>query len=1142
MSWNITVENEEVVIALSVDQAAATTALLAAARAEAAENAAESARDTAITQAGIATTKAGEAATSASNALDAKNAAESARDTAITQAGIATTKASEALASQEAASISETNGLISEQNAAASAAIALTAQGQAEYAAVQAGTSASVAQQAANDAVAVVTGGTASQTPEAGKIPIANANGKIDAGWIDPVSGIDSQALHRSPNAVTAMFIYDTSKDSDGGAWTEKCQHTSWYNETMQGRWLGQQVNEASARAITGAATNDYYQQTSDGRFYRLNAGSGITEVFRGNKRSFPKIAGIVAEAFNVTIYDLTESGNPMWMVFSMRSVSGTSFTVNNIASLVALNGILAFGTIASNPNSGLLFARLIKDEIFRIGIGVNQGGFGFNVSQRNNEISLPFRNTGGIGNTEIPSLSAMYSQDSLIDPSTGLKEIHLAIVTGSGLRIWRSSRGFIFSSSTTAFTRVSITPSLLIAVRNSSELYYAKNPNSLGASFALSTIPATQDLGFGTSQDIQSLGRSKIIRGINTSQVKPALINIDAFARSINATISDLFNTGYMVGGIRRAYLSQVTVGNISNPETITDRSFNNRSATVFGTLSRTAVATGADLVAFSGFSNSNYLREPYSSELDFGTGEVHLSAWVNIPTNLPIPTALWQKELSKGINTPNPQPSGGAIVSKTGTVITVSGGAYAFLRLAATTSPGILLSDWQAGRKIQISVSTRVNSLSAKLLVVTPDNVVYISSNTTLNTWETTVIEFTSRASTSDFLQIVTGVNNIIEFDLSTLTIKEYTPNIIVSRNYSTGPYFWLYVTQSGTLGAIVNDGTTYREIFTPSVYNLAQWLKVEANYIAGRLALLINGVEVAATTGNPLLTLNNPDAVLTIGNNFELNAPFPGSLALVKLSATVPSAEQSLFMYEQEKQLFRENTKCILPDANTVTDLSYDEVNDQWIAISSENESTWTGLVRNSVKTPSAGAFSRVETRAGFKLMARTTTNIGVDVTKPSYGILRNMLRRAEDAARLTQELGVFEFVGGFTATTVNGNVAITSVANLSYPQSFIGARVSGSGIPANTTIVGVSGTTIFLSAAATASASNVSISFLDFNLPAGFDPTDVKIAGVTMREGATRDYIKLYDGFKQTVRFAVAPSATAWIQIICKKEIQ
>ena len=33
--------------------------------------------------------------------------------------------------------------------------------------------------------------------------------------------------------AVTAVdvFVYDTSKDSDGGAWRSRTQHTSWYNE-----------------------------------------------------------------------------------------------------------------------------------------------------------------------------------------------------------------------------------------------------------------------------------------------------------------------------------------------------------------------------------------------------------------------------------------------------------------------------------------------------------------------------------------------------------------------------------------------------------------------------------------------------------------------------------------------------------------------------------------------------------------------------------------------------------------------------------------------------------------------------------------------------------------------------------------------
>jgi hypothetical protein len=35
--------------------------------------------------------------------------------------------------------------------------------------------------------------------------------------------------------AVTAVdvFVYDTSKDSDGGAWRKRTQGTSWYNETL---------------------------------------------------------------------------------------------------------------------------------------------------------------------------------------------------------------------------------------------------------------------------------------------------------------------------------------------------------------------------------------------------------------------------------------------------------------------------------------------------------------------------------------------------------------------------------------------------------------------------------------------------------------------------------------------------------------------------------------------------------------------------------------------------------------------------------------------------------------------------------------------------------------------------------------------
>ena len=33
------------------------------------------------------------------------------------------------------------------------------------------------------------------------------------------------------PNTAVDVFVYDTSKDSDGGAWRKRTQHTSWYNE-----------------------------------------------------------------------------------------------------------------------------------------------------------------------------------------------------------------------------------------------------------------------------------------------------------------------------------------------------------------------------------------------------------------------------------------------------------------------------------------------------------------------------------------------------------------------------------------------------------------------------------------------------------------------------------------------------------------------------------------------------------------------------------------------------------------------------------------------------------------------------------------------------------------------------------------------
>ena len=55
----------------------------------------------------------------------------------------------------------------------------------------------------------------------------------------------------------------------------------------------------------------------------------------------------------------------------------------------------------------------------------------------------------------------------------------------------------------------------------------------------------------------------------------------------------------------------------------------------TVNGTVTKSAVATGADLVGYGPFSDSNYLKQPYNSNLNFGTGAFSIMFWIKSATH---------------------------------------------------------------------------------------------------------------------------------------------------------------------------------------------------------------------------------------------------------------------------------------------------------------------------------------------------------------------------------------------------------------------------------------------------------------------------------------------------------------------------
>jgi len=1468
----------------------------------------EASRTAAAASAATATTKAGEASASAAAALASEqsivakvNQAEQARIDAIAYAAVAETKADEIVASAQAAaadaSAADADRIAAEAartGAEAAQAIAQGAAAGALASEVAADASADTATGAAAQSLAIYGSVEAQQTA----VATAQAQASLAAGFAasaasvvqQDLSGVTAQALHRSPNAITAMYIYDTSKDSDGGAWTEKCQHTSWWNEAINGKWLGAQdsefqarysgstvgaelisnggfdtdtvwgksvfgsapaptiangvgilprvnssnfahlgqsitapagvyrvtvtapttvrvragtgslngsyldanftgtqtlyfvataanpviaifsnvdgvtatVDNVSVRQVTALTTagGDYFQLTTDGRFYRLsknllvntaamatqtqflgagtytlssttgssgsvavsgaatashtagggattftvasagnvtftvtgsvltamceqgsvattyeaNGASRITEVFRGNKRDFPRLAGIVLEGglpCSVVIYDLTEPGRPMWMSFYADGSDATHELFSRPQSSVAmLNGIMVTGHF-NDPNNFFLGALTLinfpRDDARRR-LGYYSQSLVSMVPLSLRQANLPggrWEVTGGVFSgtaAGILAVSMSVLPDAPVDPVSGLRIPTVAAATYRGIQVLRPSGVMVESSLQSAFDTVVLTPSLLSAGRADGVWYSAANPAALGASFALAQRTAAQAPGFsiGNTGKLVDMGRSRLLRRSTTAaRAQMARAHESDQARSLIATVGNDHNTGWMTGDIRRCFLSDAEVGSVTGPELVTngtfdtdttgwaaagtlvsfdargairvepttifnsdarqtsiptkigatyrvtfdvveaalgsggssrvglwasegdvsvygfvdiprtvttrttytfvavatsasstfrlgigsntgfavfdnvsvreaipDRSYKAQGANITGTLTRAQLASGTSLVGYSGFSAANYLRENWSADLDFGTGEWTGSAWVNIPATLTdasfgatsVPVALDTAEWNKGTGWSAPSANSFSCNgSQTGAtdLSWVSGNRL-------TSNSGII-KRWTV-TVTAISGTLVVYANNGSPFYITAPGTYYGYSNPTSGTEGTAILRMAGAG------QTCTG----------TLAMDDLSPSRIVERAHTSGPSFRLGINRNGQLTATVSDGTTARTVTTPATYNIAQWLKARVSYTTdGTLAILVNGREVAATRGAPLLTLNNASAVLTIGNSFALDAPFPGSIALLKLGATVPTPEQATFMFEQEKQLFRAGALSVLPDSGAIVDMAYDDATDRWVAISAANESYWTGLVRNSVQAVPAGSFSRVVAGSGLELAARTGTNPGVDVTIPAYGLREELVRRAEAAARLSRELVAFDFVGGFTANTTNGSAAITNVAGLTYPGSLIGARVSGAGIPANTRIVGVSGTTIYLSAAATATATGVSVSFLDFNLPVGMQALSVLSAGALRREGATQDYVKIFDGFVEAVRFAVAPGATAWVQVHATK---
>lgn len=309
-----------------------------------------------------------------------------------------------------------------------------------------------------------------STTPNSAVFTSVNAT-SVTSGSISGTSGnvgdLSLSQISKSVHsgAIVKSIIYDTSKDSDGGAWRKRCADKSWYTEALgfTGTWGGQAANVAAGWAACGSVTGGAYQNTTDGKFYSPTSSTTQTEIFRGNVREFPEQVAIVAESARVVIYDLTQIGCPMWMVF--MAAEGGSIYVIGLSTLAAMNGSLVLGNSSA---IGYLTTVVFPADYTKLQTG---NGILYNkrrVSDRNNQSAVAsFGSEPAIVNRQVNDVAITTLENSPIDPATGLPVPTIFVGTAGGLSTITNSGTVTNSTSTVSVTKCAADGKKLTTVRS---------------------------------------------------------------------------------------------------------------------------------------------------------------------------------------------------------------------------------------------------------------------------------------------------------------------------------------------------------------------------------------------------------------------------------------------------------------------------------------------------------------------------------------------------------------------------------------------------------------------------------------------------------------------------------------------------
>ena len=745
------------------------------------------------------------------------------------------------------------------------------------------------------------------------------------------LSAIDAELF----GTATDVFVYDTSKDSDGGAWRKNTQNKSWYKEP-------------------------------------LNTST------RGSRREFPKIAVIVAEASSVTIYDGDDPNLPMWMIFS--TTSGSILRSGQITSVVMMNAEMWVG---HNSGSGLHWVNFIKDTARWLTGSASYGGYFAKgtIDKRNRSGANYLNNIGGasditIVNSDCLDLAITVLPNAPIDGKTGLPTPTVGVATNGGVSVIKdngavvdisitsaqtSSNSITFlpdnriafnaqqSSVSTSFYRYCVAP--IPSSDVNTQAYWQSYSDDVVKDYAYSDyngeIPLFTNAGLGGNvTDVSPFGKDHAIAGLQSVSLLSEG-NLTNSSKDLFAYITSSYNTGWMSGSNRIATLSDTDA-----TDTFGDRvvDFGTEYA-ASGRLTSYSYTDGQNTAVLNDDENNvnGYLSLYITPTF---TGRVIIEM---VADNAFTPDTGYNNFVRIGIDgitldTLTPTEQADLTSPKYLEFNAVAGTQYSF-NLYSNYDGGDLTYTFniykaEDDRSVNKNSLVPYGKLKKTPVAVGADLVSYsnFGGGRYLKWPENDAINGNGSKDWSMTFWIdpenTTGDRSYIN----------YVPKVTTAGNYGwsvsqVGGDLRVYSYNAGNFGNNANDGTIFNDMNTLN----GSWHSVTICHVGatGALSFYFDGEKTGSSNGWFFEPSANGE--LRIGN-FFLNASSVVKLSLLRYSVSIPSGEQIKKMYNDEKAMFQDNAKVTLyGTSDAVVALAYDEDNNHLHAGTSDGRSVFQGLCR-------------------------------------------------------------------------------------------------------------------------------------------------------------------------------------------------